>query len=756
MNTQLFENTDSQVSCDIREAVRLHREGNLDEARRIYSQILSHYPNNTEALHLLGVIAHQAGEYDNAIQLISRAIRLAPERASYYLNLGNAYRESNLLKQAVACFSKAIDLNPAFAEAHFNLANILFGQGEINSAVRNYEEAVKLKPDLLSAHLNLGEIFEQQGLPESAIASYRSVLTIRPDCADASVRLGSIYQRKNDHAQAIRLFKRALSGNLPECYRIYNNMGVSYRALGSSDDAVDCFEKALKLNSNYAPACYNLGIEYHLKGKLEASILFLEQAVKLRPDHSDALNLLVHLLQRTCDWRKLKIFAARLDRITEEALRKEEPAAEAVYSNVLRHPDPSLNYALAKNRGRHILQQVAGIKANFMHAGRLADSDKITLGYFSADFRNHPIAHLTCGLFGQHDRECFSVYCYSYGRDDASWYRHRIMRDCDRFIDLQGRSSLDIAHRIYEDKICILIDLMGHTAGNRLDVCALKPAPIQVTYLGFPGTTGTSFMDYIITDKIVTPLAHEPYYSEKLVYMPQCYQVNNNCQKISDGRWLRKDLRLPEDGFIFSSFNQPVKIDSVMFACWMNILRRVPNSALWLLQDNKVAEYNLRQVAQEANIQPDRLIFSPKLSKAEHLARMRMADLCLDTRVYNGHTTTSDSLWAGVPVISLMGDHFASRVSASILSAVGLSELITQSLKDYEDLAVNLASNRDYLDQLRKKLKSDSKTKPLFDTQQFVRNLEYAFQRMWRKFMKGEAPINIEVPENVELRWKLI
>lgn len=750
MISQISGKYSGQASGEIREAVRLHRDGHLDAARRIYSRILCHSPENSDALHLLGVIAHQAGEYDNAIRLISRAIQLTPEQASYYLNLGNAYRESNLLAQAVTCFSKAIYLNPDYAEAYFNIANTLFVQGELDSAVRNYEYALKLRPNLTEALLNLGEIFEQQGAPDKAIVSYRRALGLKPDCTDACVRLGSLYQKMNDHAQAIRIFKSALSANLPESYRIYNNMGVSHRALGRADDAVDCFQKALKLNPAYAPACYNLGIEYHLKGELKASIQFLERAVTLSPDHGDALNLLVHLLQRTCNWRKLEVFTARLDRMTEEALHQRRPAAEAVYSNVLRHDDPSLNYAVAQNRGRHILQKVAGIKANFRHAGRSADSDKITLGYFSADFRNHPIAHLTCGVFGRHDRECFSVYCYSYGKDDGSRYRLQIMRDCDRFIDVQGMSSPDIAQRIFEDRVCILVDLMGHTAGSRLDICALKPAPVQATYLGFPGTTGTRFMDYIITDKIVTPLAHEPYYSEKLVYMPHCYQANNDRQEIAVRRWRRKDLGLPEDGFVFSSFNQPVKIEPVMFNCWMKILSRVPDSVLWLLQDNRIAEYNLRQAALAANIQPDRLVFSEKLAKEEHLSRLRMADLGLDTRIYNGHTTTSDSIWGGIPVVTLIGAHFASRVSASLMRAAGIPEMITHSLTEYEDLAVSLATDANQLCRLKQKLATHRSTKPFFDTGRFVRDMEFAYKRMWRIYLNGEAPRRFEVCDIAE------
>jgi len=306
----------------------------------------------------------------------------------------------------------------------------------------------------------------------------------------------------------------------------------------------------------------------------------------------------------------------------------------------------------------------------------------------------------------------------------------------------------ELARCINDDKVCILIDLMGYTNGNRLDVCALRPSPLQLTWLGFPGTTGAEFFDYIITDKIVSPEGHASFYSENFVYMPHCYQVNNNCQEIADCEWQRRDFGLPEHGFVFSSFNQPVKVDPLMFDCWMRILKKVSNSVLWLLWDNRIAEVNLRSAAQERGINPNRLVFAKKLSKEKHLARMRLADLALDTRVYNGHTTTSDSLWAGTPVIALQGTHFASRVSASILTAIELPELITQDLTEYENLAVHLALNRDNLIHLRQKLKSHRNTKPLFDTARFTKNLEFAFQEMWRVYQQGDPPCPITVKEN--------
>ena len=747
MNSQVLKKNCGQVSGDIRAAVRLHRQGHLDAARRIYTQILAHCPEHSDALHLLGVMAHQAGEYANAIQLISRAVRLDPGQASYYLNLGNAYRDSNLLGQAATCFRKAIELKPDYAAAYFNLANCLSVQGELDSAARNYEYALKLKPDLTEALLNLAEIFEQQDSPDKAIACYRRVLSLKPDCADACVRLGSIYQRINDHAEAIRLFKSASSADLPESHRIYNNIGVSQRALENADDAVDCFRKALTLNPAYAPACYNLGIEYHLKGELEASIQCLERAVTLSPDHGDALNLLVHLLQRTCAWRKLEIFAAGLDRSTAAALQHNKPAAEAVYANVLRHPDPGLNFMLAQNRSEKIVRQLSGTSPPKRYARPAGEHAALTLGYFSADFRNHPIGHLIGGLFARHDRSQVKVNCYSYGRDDGSAYRRRIMQDCDRFVDVRQMSDREIAERIYADKVCILIDLMGHTAGSRLGVCALRPAPVQVTYLGFPGTSGADFFDYIITDRIVSPEEHAPYYSEKPVYMPHCYQINNNGQEISARPRQRPDCGLPPDGFVFASFNQAFKIDAVMFSVWLKLLQKTPASVLWLLWDNAIAAANLKKAAYAGGVDPDRLVFAEKLNKEDHLARMRLSDLALDTRIYGGHTTTSDALWAGVPVIALLGTHFASRVSSSLLLSIGLPQLVTASLEDYEARAVYLARNPAALKKLREKLARNRLTAPLFDTDRFVKNLESAFREMWDAYQRGKPPQRIDVLE---------
>ena len=359
------------------------------------------------------------------------------------------------------------------------------------------------------------------------------------------------------------------------------------------------------------------------------------------------------------------------------------------------------------------------------------------------------MAYLMLSLFGLHNRDEFDIFCYSYGEDDGSYYRKRIERDCDKFVDIHNLSYADAAKRIYEGQVDILVDLKGYTAGSKMEICALRPAPVQVRYLGLAGTTGADFFDYIITDRIVTPEDHAQYYSENFVYMPHSYQVNDHNQPISNKDWKRADFGLPDDSFVFCSFNQGYKIDPILFDSWMKILRQVPEGVLWLQQQiNEKAEKNLRQEAEARGVRSSRLIFTKRLPKDEHMARLRLADLALDTRIVNGAATTSDALWVGVPVITLQGGHFASCMSSSILTAIGLSELITHSLVEYEALAVRLAQNRGELQTIRDSLAKNRLTEPLFDTPRFTRNLEKAYKEMWKLFLAGERPRQVEVAES--------
>lgn len=371
---------------------------------------------------------------------------------------------------------------------------------------------------------------------------------------------------------------------------------------------------------------------------------------------------------------------------------------------------------------------------------------KLRVGYLSTDFHRHATAYLIAELFELHDRARVEVCAYSYGPDDGSAIRRRLVGACDRFVEIAGASFEDAARCIYRDEIDILIDLKGYTRATRTEILALKPAPIQVSYLGYPGTMGADFIDYIITDRFISPPDQEPFFSEKFVYLPDCYQVNDRQRKIAEQTPTRTESGLPEDGVVFCCFNNTYKITPAVFDIWMRVLKGIPGSVLWLLEANGGSVVNLRREAKKRGVHPERLVFTPRMSMEKHLARFRIADLFLDTFPYNAHTTASDALWAGLPVLTCAGETFASRVAGSLLTAIGLPELITTSLADYEALALRLARSPARLAGLRKRLQKNRLTAPLFDSPRFTRHIESAYQMMWEVYLKGEAPHRMDVP----------
>ncbi|HVR98073.1 MAG TPA: hypothetical protein VMW27_15755, partial [Thermoanaerobaculia bacterium] len=364
---------------------------------------------------------------------------------------------------------------------------------------------------------------------------------------------------------------------------------------------------------------------------------------------------------------------------------------------------------------------------------------RLRLGYLSSDFRDNALAHLTRRLYGLHDRARFEVAGYSLGRDDGSEYRRGIAADCDRFVDLAAASPAEAARRIRADGIDLLVDLTGFAAGSRPAILALRPAPVQVVYL-YPGTLGGVFTDYFLGDPVITPLEHQPFFGESLVLLPHCYQVNDHLQPIAARSFEREEQGLPPDAFVFCSFNNHWKIEPTIWDIWMRILTRVPGGVLWLQDMAPPARENLRCEAEARGVRADRLVFAPYLKKPEHLARCGLADLFLDTWICNAHTTASDALWSGVPVLTCPGDHLPARVAASLLHAAGLPELVVADLAAYEETAVRLAQDRAALAGLRARVAAARTSSPLYDTPRRVRDLERAFLAMWARYEKGEPP----------------
>jgi predicted O-linked N-acetylglucosamine transferase (SPINDLY family) len=405
--------------------------------------------------------------------------------------------------------------------------------------------------------------------------------------------------------------------------------------------------------------------------------------------------------------------------------------------------DSTAEQQLACARNWLRLRKIADVERTWNRAD--FTDDKILVAYLSGDFRRHAVANVIGELFEIHDRQRFEIVGVSFGPDDGSAIRSRLIKSFDRFIDATDRSDQDVARLLRDLRTNIAVDLMGHTNYARMGILADRAAPLQVTYLGFPGTTGADFMDYVIGDETVLPPDEQPFYTEKFVHLPDSYQVNDSKLPLGSVQPSRAGAGLPDDGFVFCCFNNPYKITQPVFEIWMRLLKAVPGSVLWLFQPNRLTVTNLRREAQLHGVEPGRLVFAHSLEIADHLTRQQLADLFLDTVPYNGHATASASLWAGVPVLTCLGRTFPGRVGTSLLRAVGLPELVTENLVEYEALALRLANDPSMLAAIRAKLAQNRHTHPLFDTDRFRRHIEAAYLRMWEIFARGESPQHFSV-----------
>lgn len=724
----------------------------LAEAEKSFKQALMINENMPQPYNGLGLICFERGLYQLASKYYKLTIKHNPYDFAAYNNLGNAYTKMNKKDKATEYYLKAIEIVPQKAEPYNNLGTLYFQMKDFKKSQENLKKAIEVDPNYTMAYFHLGVLNRRLGKFDEAINYLLKYNTFNPNNAESYRILGGCYLDLDNLAEAKKYFDQAYKIN-PNSAFTNNDLGNFYRKGHNLKLAIECYQKAIKLDPKFAgalsnlgvlledinllkkaikidPKCseayYHLGLIYEKMGNHQKAKEAYQKALEVNPDFFEALSALVSSLMSECDWDGLGHFEKRLDTLTLEQIQRKESITEPALLNIARKMDEKQNLEVARAWSQSFsdLAASSGIKFKFL---KTRGSQKIKIGYLSCDFYNHATAHLMLGLFQRHNRSKLEIFTYSYGVDDKSDYRKKIMADSDHFIDISNLSNIEAAQKINEDKIDILVDLKGHTRNSRFEIAALKPAPIQVSWLGFPGSTGAPFIDYIITDKIVTPSMK--YYTEKPIYLP-CYQVNDNEQKIQDSRFKRTDFGLVEKRIVFASFNATYKITREVFGSWMRILKAVPDSVLWIYAPDKSVQNNLRKATSLAGSNPAMLVFAGNLPKDEHLARIRLADIALDTFTYNGHTTTSDCLWAGVPVITLKGNHFASRVSASLLTAIGLPELITRSVKEYEKLAIDLATNLKKLTAIRESLIMNRESYPLFNTQLFVKNLEDAYVKM--------------------------
>ena len=719
----------------LQRAIELHRNNRLSEASLLYHEVLASQPNHADALYLLGVFEGQRGRHDLAADLIGRAAGINPENPKIHYNLGNALRELNRFEEALRSYDNVLRLRADDPATLNNRGGVLSALKRPLDALSSYDRAIALQPDHFEAHNNRGNTLLELGRDDEALASFNKALELRPRQAGALVGRGKALVGLDRFEDALSAFGQAISVR-PNYVEAYLARSKLLLRLGHWDRGVREHEIAIEVSPEPALLHQKLGDSLSFMGRYKDAFDSYERAFLVDPElaYLEGLRFLGKMY--LCDWSNLSKEREHL----LSRLRQGKPVAT---------PFALLNADVSPHDQLKCAQGYASAKYPPdplpLWRGETYEHKKIRLGYVSGEFRSQATSFLTAGIFESHDRNTFEVHAISTGSGDESPMRRRLVSGFDAFHDVFARKDREIAELIRRLEIDVLVNLNGYFGDERTTVFALKPSPVQVNYLGFPGTMGTPYMDYILADRWTIPEGQQPNYSEKVVYLPESYQANDDKRIMVDPAPSRVECGLPESGFVFCCFNMAYKITPEIFDIWMRLLANVPASVLWLLEVSPLSKENLWKEAEARGVELHRIVFAPIVEPDAHLSRGRLADLFLDTLPVNAHTTASDSLWMGVPVITCLGSTFAGRVAASLLSAIGLEELITNSLDEYEALALKLARDAGGLRSIKEKLARNRARYPLFDTSRFTAHLEAAYRHMWERHQHGLAPAGFSV-----------
>jgi protein O-GlcNAc transferase len=689
-----------KAEAALRKAQELHRAGRLDEARAACLQALERRPRQPDALLLLGIIAAQAGDLRGAVTLFERVLALDARNVAAHRNRGNALRMLKEPEAALASLDQALALEPRHVPTHNSRGRALFDLGRFEAAVASHDEAIALDARFAPAHLDRARALAETMRFDAALDSLDAAIALEPR------HPGAWYLRGN----------------------------ASYAA-GRLQAALESYDRVLALMPDEASAWHNRGNALFMLERYEEAIASYDRAIALDPDIASSHGERLHARMHIADWRD---FAAEVARLTER-IERDEALSNPFTLLALCGSAP-----LQKQAARNWVRKVCPPSGALPPLGARSRHAKLRIGYFSAEFHGHATASLTAGLLESHDRSRLEVTAFSLGPDIRDGMRARIEAAVDRFLEVRAQSDQDIARLARGLGIDIAVDLGGFTRGGRPGIFALRAAPLQVSYLGYLGTMAAQYMDYLIADDTIVPDTHRQHYSEQIVHLPG-YQVGDPKRRMMPGQLERGQLGLPPKGFVFCCFNSTYKITPDTFGGWMRILARVPDSVLFLLGGRESLESNLRREALARGIDPQRLVFGGRLAAPEYLARYRTADLFLDTLPYNAGTTANDALWAGLPVLTCMGETFAGRIGASLLKAAGLPELIAASPQHYEALAVELASDPRRLAAVKAKLGESFSAAPRLDAAAFARHLEAAYARMIERYDAGSPPEHIRI-----------
>lgn len=710
-------------------AFQHHQAGNLSEAEAIYRQALPIAPHPSELLHLLGVIAAQRQQFDEAIELINQAIALDSTVANFYSSLGGALSGQGQWAEAIANFNRALTLDPNHLEAHYNLGNLLRHHQQWAQAAQHYRQYLALNPNEATVHHYLGSVLLSQRQISEAVKCYQQALALQPNDAEINHNLGYALAEWGKFSKAVDYYHRALA-LAPNNAQTHKNLGDVLRTQGHLNKAIVSYQQALALNPSDADTYNNLGTVFSQMGHLSKAIKCFQQALQLAPDFAEAgSNLASSLLyqgfiQQAISYYQ-QILAARPNALTHSNLLLACQYQTEVDLTTLFSAHQQFNQ-------QYVLPLAASIQP---HLNARCRQRQLKIGYISTDFHKHSVAYFIEPVLAQHDHEQFEISCYD-NSTTTDKVTQRLKKSVDQWINCAGWSDEVLAEKIRQDAIDILVDLGGHTNQNRLLVFARKPAPVQITYLGYPSTTGLTTIDYRITDSQVDPEGKtDSFNTEQLIRMPDsyfCYRPDDDSPPINPLPALKKKQ------ITFGSFNNYAKLNADILASWAQILQRVPGAKL-LLKARSLNDPDTRQRLKQKlialGIDSGRLILANYAdSTVAHLKYYHQIDIALDSYPYHGATTTCEALWMGVPVVTLGGERPASRMGLSILSALGLTELIADTPAEYIEIGVNLANDMSYLQKLRAGLRHKMQTSPLMDDQNFTRHLEIAYRQVWEKW----------------------
>lgn len=701
----------------------------LDDAERLLNQILRLQPKHADALCFLSVVAAKKFDFVRALNLINSSIDSAPRNPIAHNNRGNILKELGTYPDALASYERALSLAPNYEEAYNNKGNVLQDLGRYQEAISCYDKALTLVPSYSEAQCNKGNALQKLGLLEASLSCYDLAISIRQDYAEAWAYKGLVLGKLKRFEEASACYNTAVNID-PHNSEVWNLIGLLFCDYRLHKEATEYFDRAIEANPNYASAWSNKGLALFELGSHKESLAAYQKAIEINVEHECIFGHLVHAKLQTACWEGIDRDINELEQRVSSLKKATTPFN---YLSAIDSPKGALYAAKIWVDDKYP-------QKNYFPPLEKTSHKKIRIGYFSPDFKNHPVSFLTAELFELHDRDRFEIFAFSLKKaPDGDEMRIRLTNAFDHFLDIQDRSDSEVVELARQLEIDIAVDLAGHTQYGPTEIFSHRVAPIQINYLGYPGTSGAQYIDYIIADKIVVPEKNQQFFTEKIVYLPNTFMVDDSKRQPSSKFFTRAELGLPESGFIFCCFNNSYKFNKKTLQSWAKIMLSVPKSIIWISRGSDLFESNILGEFKRLGIDGDRVIFAKRVdSMGDHLARLALADLFLDTLPFNAHTTAIDALKSGLPLLACTGEAFAGRVSSSLLNAMGLPELIVETMEEYERVAVELATNPDKLMGLKLKLQENRVTTTLFNTQLFVDNLESAYTIIHGNYVAGK------------------